>query len=144
MADRFRGVVRGGLGGEELAERTRVREQAPQTARVQRAADRKRGASLATSGHSGPQSGPRDRYDRASLIAKLHAAPVDRRGSTFLVAPRSLPDRRGEAFGVGNADPQQGVVPEPDDPGDLVHERNPQPLAMVRAEGEPVVGEAEP
>ena len=32
------------LGGEEPAERTRVREQAPQTASRQRAADRKRGA----------------------------------------------------------------------------------------------------
>ena len=29
---------------------------------------------VATSGHSGPQSGPRDRYDRASLLAKIHAA----------------------------------------------------------------------
>ena len=83
MADRFRGVVRGGPGSEELAERTHVREQAPQTARVQRAADRKRDANLATSGHSGPQSGPRDRYDRASLIAKIHAAPV------IAAAPRS-------------------------------------------------------
>jgi len=44
MADRFRGVVRGGLGGEELAERTHVREQAPQPASRQRAADRKRDA----------------------------------------------------------------------------------------------------
>ena len=44
MADRFRGVVRWRLGGEELAERTHVREQAPQTASRQRAADRKRGA----------------------------------------------------------------------------------------------------
>ena len=44
MADRFRGVVRGGLGGEELAERTHVREQAPQPARPHRAADRGRDA----------------------------------------------------------------------------------------------------
>lgn len=63
---------------------------------------------------------------------------------TFIGIWRLLPDRRREAFGVGNADPQKGVVPESDNPGDLVHERNPQPLVMVRAEGEPVVGEAEP
>ena len=35
--------MRGGLGGEELAQRTHVREQAPQTARPPRAADRNRG-----------------------------------------------------------------------------------------------------
>jgi hypothetical protein len=29
---------------------------------------------VATSGHSGPQSGPGDRYDRASLLAQIHAA----------------------------------------------------------------------
>jgi hypothetical protein len=44
MADRFRAVVRWRLGGEELAERTHVREQAPQPARPHRAADRKRDA----------------------------------------------------------------------------------------------------
>ena len=43
-ADRFRGVVRWWVGGEELAERTPVREQAPQTARVQRATPRNRSA----------------------------------------------------------------------------------------------------
>ena len=31
---------------------------------------------------------------------------------TFIGICRLLPDRRGEAFGVGNADPQQGVVPD--------------------------------
>jgi len=40
MADRFRGAVRWRLGGEELAERTHPREQAPQTASRQRAAER--------------------------------------------------------------------------------------------------------
>ena len=44
MADRFRGAVRWWLGGEEPAERTPVREQAPQPVSRQRAADRKRGA----------------------------------------------------------------------------------------------------
>ena len=29
---------------------------------------------VATAGHSGPQSGPRDRYDRASLLAKIREA----------------------------------------------------------------------
>jgi len=43
-ADRFRGVVRWRAGGEERAERTRVREHAPQTAVRQRAPDRKRDA----------------------------------------------------------------------------------------------------
>jgi len=37
-------------------------------------ADSDGGLIVTTSGHSGPQSGPRDRYDRASLIAKIHAA----------------------------------------------------------------------
>lgn len=55
-----------------------------------------------------------------------------------------LPDRRGEAFGIGDADPQHGVVLEPDDPGDFVHERNAQPFVMVRAKSESIVGEAEP
>ena len=36
--------MRGGLGGEEPAERTHVREQAPQPARPHRAANRRRGA----------------------------------------------------------------------------------------------------
>jgi len=36
------------------------------------------------------------------------------------------------------------VVLEPDDLWDLVHERDTQPLVMVRPEGEPVVDEAEP
>ena len=43
MADRLRGVVRWWVGGEEPAQRTCVREQAPQTASRQRAADRSRG-----------------------------------------------------------------------------------------------------
>jgi len=43
-ADRFRGVVRWRVGGEEPAERTRVREQAPQTASRHRAVHRKRDA----------------------------------------------------------------------------------------------------
>ena len=29
---------------------------------------------VATAGHSGPHSGPRDRYDRASLLAEIHEA----------------------------------------------------------------------
>ena len=29
---------------------------------------------VATTGHTGPHSGPRDRYDRASLLEKIHAA----------------------------------------------------------------------
>ena len=31
-------------------------------------------AIVATAGHTGPHTGPRDRYDRASLLAKIHAA----------------------------------------------------------------------
>ncbi len=36
------------------------------------------------------------------------------------------------------------MVLEPDDFGDFVHERDAQPLVMVRAKSEPVVSEAEP
>ena len=40
-SDRFRGILRGGLGGEERAEPTRVGEHAPQTASADRGMDRK-------------------------------------------------------------------------------------------------------
>jgi len=55
-----------------------------------------------------------------------------------------LPDRCGEAFGICDADPQHGMVPEPDNPGNFVHERDTQPFVMVRAKSESIVGEAEP
>ena len=55
-----------------------------------------------------------------------------------------LPNRRGEPVGVGNTYPKRGVVLEADDLRDLVHERDAQALTMVRAEGEPIVGEAKP
>ena len=57
---------------------------------------------------------------------------------------RLLPDRRGEALGIGNADPQHGVILEPDNPGNLVDERDRQPGEVVRAKRESVVDEAEP
>ena len=59
----FEGVVRGGLGGEELAERTPVREQAPQPARPHRAADRKRDA---------VSGGPSWTRTRSQWIKKSH------------------------------------------------------------------------
>ena len=55
-----------------------------------------------------------------------------------------LPDHCGEAFGIGDADPQHGMVLEPDDLGNFVHERDAQPFVMVRAKSESIVGEAEP
>ena len=69
----------------------------------------------------------------------------ERRDGSLLVLMLTLfPDRRGEAFGVRDADPKRGVLSEADDLRDLVHEHDAQPLAMVRAEGNPIVGQAEP
>ena len=99
MADRFRAVVRCGFGGEELAERTWVREQAPQTARPQRAADRKRGA---VSG--GPSwTRVRDAIVRAewTLVrgaARLHAQYGGPKGRVHLTG--SSPQREGLKGGL--------------------------------------------
>lgn len=55
-----------------------------------------------------------------------------------------LPDRCCETLGVGNTDPKQGVFPEADDPWNFVDERDAQSLAMIRAEGNAIISQAEP
>ena len=62
--------MRGGLGGEELAERTPVREQAPQPARPHRAADRNRDAV------SGGPSWTRTRSQWIKNAATANAKPA--------------------------------------------------------------------
>ena len=57
---------------------------------------------------------------------------------------RLFSDCGGEAFGIGNADPQHGMVLEPDNLWNLVYERNAQTLVMIGAKGESVISETEP
>lgn len=63
----------------------------------------------------------------------------------FVPLNTQLPADRGrQPLRVGDTHPQGAVVLEPDDPGDLFLEGNAQARLMVSAEGDPVVGEAQP
>lgn len=57
---------------------------------------------------------------------------------------RLLAYRSGQALRIGDADPKHGVIPETYDLWHPVHECDAQPLLMVCAESESVVGQAEP
>ena len=50
----------------------------------------------------------------------------------------------GEPCGISDADPQRGVILEPDDLGDLLLERDAQTGLVVGSKGDAVIGKAEP
>ena len=80
-------------------------------------------------------------------IACLQALKIVPRPNAILNQLDSCPfllDRRSKAIWISDTDPKRGVLLEADYLGNLFNERNAQPLTMVGAECEPIVGEAEP